>query len=838
METKPKKIVALALAGLLVLASVVVSSWGLIIWAKTGWAGMRVSHEKTVSEIFLGGSAEKAGIQAGDSMLTISGISANDTTRLQEITAHIEAGDTLIYQIKRGKQELVFPLILTPPLKARAIIIHFLTSILVGAVFLIIGILVFRRKPQDPRAFIFFLMSAIASAFFFAAYEHKPVLGFDVVGSWTIAQIVITTMQGMAVLLLPSLFLHFALIFPKERPVVKKHPQIFIWIYGLTALVGITAAALIATKGPVARSSEGDATLLLFLIVGLTVLLWFWFYTIATCVALFRSYRESGIEEKQQVCWPLLGTLLVVSCPFVVPIVKTAWGALHGRWVEINISIGYEGVPNLIYLLIPISFAFGILKYRLMDIDLIIKKTIIYASVTGIVLILYFALVFGLGGLVVESIGVKSQWVTIFFTLAIAAVFIPLRNRVQNVVDRRFFRKKYDYPTALKTLSREFSQAVEQQAMLKLVAEHLQPVLQNRSVVIFSRGTYERAYVASAKAGLPDEILGQLKFEIDSQLLVMMDSPFEVHTKDFPETEKLTLRKAGSAFIVPVKLKNELVGLISLGTKLSDEDYDAEDKDFLASVAEQMAVGVDRIRLREQERDFEKTREIQQGLLPKQIPQLPGYEIACAWQPARAVAGDYYDVIKLSESALGICIADVVGKGMPAALLMSNLQAIVRAMASEDMPSKQLCEKVNRVISSNMTPGKFITFFYCLLEAQNKKLVYSNAGHNRPILFHQDGSWLELKEGGLALGMSRERNYEQGEIELKSGDRLLLFTDGVTEVVNAEREEFGEERLIDLLANNLNLRAAELQKKVVEAVTEFSGGDFQDDITLVIIGVE
>jgi sigma-B regulation protein RsbU (phosphoserine phosphatase) len=165
------------------------------------------------------------------------------------------------------------------------------------------------------------------------------------------------------------------------------------------------------------------------------------------------------------------------------------------------------------------------------------------------------------------------------------------------------------------------------------------------------------------------------------------------------------------------------------------------------------------------------------------------------------------------------------------------LQAIVRAMTSEDMPPKQLCEKVNRVISSNMTLGKFITFFYCLLDAEKKKLVYTNAGHNRPILFHQDGSWIELKEGGLALGMSRERNYEQGEAELKSGDRLLLFTDGVTEVTNAEGKEFGEERLIELLINNRSLGTAELQKRVMEAVTAFSGGDFQDDVTMVVIGV-
>jgi sigma-B regulation protein RsbU (phosphoserine phosphatase) len=159
-------------------------------------------------------------------------------------------------------------------------------------------------------------------------------------------------------------------------------------------------------------------------------------------------------------------------------------------------------------------------------------------------------------------------------------------------------------------------------------------------------------------------------------------------------------------------------------------------------------------------------------------------------------------------------------------------------MASDDMPPKQLCEKVNRVISNNITPDKFITFFYCLLDAQNKKLVYSNAGHNRPILFHQDRSWIELKEGGLALGMSRERNYEQGEVELKSGDRLLLFTDGVTEVMNIEGDEFGEQRLVELLMNNRSLGAAELQKRVMEAVTAFSGSDFQDDVTMVVVGVE
>ncbi len=851
MKPKSKKIVLLAFTGLLFLASVVVSGGRLMIWSKTAWAGMVVNDEKTVSKIFRGGPADKAGIQVGDSVIAISGISIDDTIRFQNLVSRIQVGDTLVYQVRRNEQELSFSLALEIPFKATEVIISLVTKVLVGLTYLVIGIFVFSKKPKDSRAFIFCLMSVIAAAsFFLLAPQQMTTLGFEVARFLIILNSVIWTLQqGMAYLLLPSLFLHFALVFPQERPVVKKHPNIIKWIYGLSILAMPFLA--FAVKKEFAIDVSDDLFVMAAIIGFVPMFAVTLLYPCASCVALFRSYRESGVEEKQQVRWPLWALFIAVFGIFIIPAAPDLMtGFLAGfsqgrgepvkREPVIPDSIGWiiDAISTGLSLLIPISFAFAILKYRLMDIDLIIKKTIVYAILTGIIVALYLSLVGGLGGLLIKFTGVQSMWITIFSTLTIAALFVPVRNRVQNVVDRRFFRKKYDYPTALKNLTRELSQVVELQAMLKLVAEYLQPALQNRSVVIFTRGTYDRAYVATTKVGLPDEILGQLKFEVGSSLLTMMDSPFEVHTKDFPETEKLTLRKAGSAFIVPIKLKNELVGFISLGTKLSDEDYDAEDKDFLTSVAEQMALGIDRVRLREQERDFEKAREIQKGLLPKQIPQLSGYEIACAWQPARAVAGDYYDVIKLSESALGICIADVVGKGMPAALLMSNLQAIVRAMASEDMPPKQLCEKVNRVISSNMTPGKFITFFYCLLDAQNKKLVYTNAGHNRPILFHRDGSWLELKEGGLALGMSRERNYEQGEIELNSGDRLLLFTDGVTEVVNAEREEFGEQRLIDLLGKNLQLRAAELQKKIMEAVTAFSGGDFQDDVTLIAISVE
>lgn len=261
-----------------------------------------------------------------------------------------------------------------------------------------------------------------------------------------------------------------------------------------------------------------------------------------------------------------------------------------------------------------------------------------------------------------------------------------------------------------------------------------------------------------------------------------------------------------------------------------------------AQLLETLRVQVELARSRRHQRFLEElerqdTREIERGLLPQRIPQVPGYGIACASRPARGVGGDYFEVRELSEGKLALAIGDVIGKGVPAALLMSNLQATVRAFAAPGMATRDLCEKVNRVISNNLTVGKFITFFYCLLDLGSRRLTYTNAGHAAPIVVGGDGSVVRLNHGGAALGIARGLSYEQEEVELPSGGRVVWFTDGVTEAVNAEDEEFGEERLVRLLVENRGLSAEELHNKVLETVCEFSHDNFQDDVTLIVMSV-
>jgi phosphoserine phosphatase RsbU/P len=238
------------------------------------------------------------------------------------------------------------------------------------------------------------------------------------------------------------------------------------------------------------------------------------------------------------------------------------------------------------------------------------------------------------------------------------------------------------------------------------------------------------------------------------------------------------------------------------------------------------------------EKEVEEAGKVQQGFMPGKIPQIRGYEIAGAWRPAGVVSGDYFDVMTFSNNQLALCVADAMGKGMPAALLMSNTQAAVKAFASGSLPPQKVCEQVNRIVCSNTSANKFITFFYCLLEAERRRLRYTNAGHNAPILIRRDGSSIRLTEGGAVLGVFPEWHFEQGEIELHSGDRVLLFTDGVTEARNQAAEEFGEGRLLGVLRQHRGLNAVTLQEQVMEAVAEFSGRHFQDDATLVVLSVE
>jgi len=255
------------------------------------------------------------------------------------------------------------------------------------------------------------------------------------------------------------------------------------------------------------------------------------------------------------------------------------------------------------------------------------------------------------------------------------------------------------------------------------------------------------------------------------------------------------------------------------------------------AVQENQAQKVIASQFHEQEHEIAEARAIQEGFLPKEIPQLAGYEIAAAWQSARVVGGDYFDVLPFDGEMCGLCIADVAGKGLPAALLMSNLQAAVRGLASPSVAPEDLCTRLNALLCRNIASDRFVTLFYAQLDGPARQLRYVSAGHNPPFILHRDGSHQRLREGGLVLGVFANQSFKSGTVHLQSGDRMVLYTDGVTEACNSEEEEFGEDRLLQVLQRDPARTAIEIQKNILQAVAEFSHGTWQDDATLLVVAV-
>jgi serine phosphatase RsbU (regulator of sigma subunit) len=561
-------------------------------------------------------------------------------------------------------------------------------------------------------------------------------------------------------------------------------------------------------------------------------------YPVFAFIALYRSYREAGVEEKRQVRWPLWGTMIAIGAQIVFGALSFLVGVLMpitqgdlGEWLPWLQLL--EIIPRLLYVLIPISFAVAILKYRLMNIDVIIKKTVAYAILSGLIIVLYLALVGGLGAVLVNVAGVTNQRMVIISTLIVAIVFVPLRNQLQRMVDKNLFRQKTDYPQALRAISTDTLKATDTFSFLFLTAETVQQALQNRSIVIFTRRGEQM--VATAKVGVADTLLGSLHFPAEAAALI--DRPLDPKRRALPESAASALQRVDAALIVPVRSQGVVHGVIALGSKLSDREFDLEDIEFLSSVADQVAIAIDRIRLQREEVDFEQARQMQQALLPAVLPRVAGLDVSGTWEPARTVGGDYYDLLQLGPAQLGVCIGDVAGKGMPAALLMSALQAAVRASAAENVSPRELCERVRRVIVPSLG-SRFVTLFFCTIDTQHRRIRFCNAGHNPPILARADGSVVRLAAGGPVLSRAfTSQPYQEGEHPIATGDRLLLFTDGVSEARDAREEDFGEERLERIVAARRQLGARELIAQIVSEVSAFSGGRTDDDLTLVAVGV-
>jgi sigma-B regulation protein RsbU (phosphoserine phosphatase) len=323
-----------------------------------------------------------------------------------------------------------------------------------------------------------------------------------------------------------------------------------------------------------------------------------------------------------------------------------------------------------------------------------------------------------------------------------------------------------------------------------------------------------------------------------------LSSPLLVDESDLSRNLAV-LKKLNMKVISPMQIQEETKGIILLGDKINKQSFKPDELEFLATLCNQAMISIENARLFEDalekqrmEEELNIARTIQQRLLPDTYPDLQGLNIKGINIPSRQVGGDFFDCFLIDERHLALAIADVSGKGVPAALLMSNLQASLHSLIQTHVEISSIVARINNLIYANTAHDKFITFFYGELDLQSKIFTYVNAGHNYPYLFHSDATFKTLENGGIILGMMPDMKYETESVQLLSGDLILMFTDGVTEAKSVNGAEFEEWRLEKILRSSLTLKVGELLEKINGAIKEFSFGANQaDDITMLALKV-
>jgi sigma-B regulation protein RsbU (phosphoserine phosphatase) len=322
----------------------------------------------------------------------------------------------------------------------------------------------------------------------------------------------------------------------------------------------------------------------------------------------------------------------------------------------------------------------------------------------------------------------------------------------------------------------------------------------------------------------------------------LLTEPYETNADSDNRFSK-QLQAVGISVLIPMRIQNETKGVIALGDKITKADFLPGELAFLSTLGNLSMISIENARLFEEtlekqrlERELLIAREIQERLLPEQCPEIENFDVAALNLSSLQVGGDYYDVVQLTDHRYAFCIADVSGKGAPAALLMSNLQASFHALLTVEPELPEIARKINNLIYRNTSFDKYITCFFGILDTNNLQFTSVNAGHNPPYLFHADKSFELLSEGGLILGMMPDIEYQQEIKTLRPGDLILMYTDGVNEAMNLENEEFGEERIEQCVVSSYTLSAGKIIHELTSELKAFSEDTPQsDDITMVTL---
>ncbi len=807
------------------------------------WEPQEVSKDSVgyfFKDVKVEGVTWKAGIRDGDQLLEINGKPIVKLYEASHILNSMQEGDSALYKVSRDDE-----IIETKVEVKKLIQFGGLSFAILALIWLIVGFVVIKSKDDGIIQVVFF---RIGLAFvLFASFNILIVDNIkNPIYDYPILVQIVDHLWTFGTLFLPFLILKFFWIFPNPIKYFNRK-----WIDNLLYIVpAFLFLSLVLVKYLYVYQGAVNAYKFYGAMAVGSVLAIFISGFIGL-ISLFVNYLKIKNEKDRKPIFVILVayTIGILAAIYTFVLITTGSPAMRFNQPEVFL-------PIILIALLPIAFGYSIFKYSLMDVSDVVKTTLLYGFATIGIAATYFFVIYILGQTLSSAIGTEYQGLIagVIF-VAFAIIFQSTKDKFQNLIIRKFYPEQFAYQKVLYRFSNDVVTIVGLENILRSTTNTFIEALKLAVFGIVIKEGASGKYLLKEGVGLNNSSLVLYANEEKTmnflnkkkeakQALVINDSDFN---SVYPESAE-TLIAQGIYTVIPLIIKNKIVGFLLFGLKYSGSRFAGKDIELLTAAANQTAVSIENARLYESEkekliidRDLENARKIQNSLLPSVIPKIKGLDISGAMLPAMQVGGDYFDVIKVSDSKVFVVVGDVSGKGLAASFYMSKLQTMVKLYSNEKNTPFDVLTKINSKIYIEMEKNWFITCTIALFDSEKKSVKICRAGHT-PISVVTDGVAKDFIPKGIGMGLEEgtlfEKNLEQMELPLTDKSLFCLYSDGVNEAMNNENEMFGIDKFNEILISESKFETSKIQEKITQSLKNHRGTAPQnDDITFVLVKV-
>lgn len=791
-----------------------------------------------IIDILKGGASDRAGLKVGDIILRINDKTFKDSFGADRIMKEGEPGTVMVYRILRSGQEME----VSVALAAYGFEIRLLAFFVAMLGFAVFAVFLGVFRPEDKSARLlssgFMLYALIA---FSGVTLNRPEGATEIVAA---------ALFGLGLPLAAATNIHAYHFFPEPKKYLLSRSWVTKATYGYFAFVAVVF--LFVTFGPFEGLTSRLAAFGIFFL-GLA----------GTGLISFFLRKERTEDEKIKSAY-IRYTGFGILILFLVLIAAS---------LLIDVRIGlYVQYALFVLVLIPASHFYTIVKFRLYDVNFVVKRSFVYGLLSFAITVLFLVVILigirllpsveimypsiflteesiEITGLTLAKDSAIEKSVLMVLAVILAAVLWRFRKWVQQGLDRKFYKESYDYRLVLSEFSELFASLVNIEALYHGLVTKLATIMNLKAVGIM---LVEKGHLKGrAMTGFSEKPWRRMEFGVNQDWVIQLihrEKPTPVERID--EKSKDRLLEINAYFIAPIVINEKILGILILGEKLSESNYTVEDVSFLHALSQQAAVALENARLygelSEKERlknELNMARKIQIGLLPHSFPQITDLDISAACIPAVEVGGDYYDFFRNHDHDITVVVGDVSGKGTSAALYMSKMQGIMRSIYEYQHSTRDFFIKTNDLISREADRNFFVTMAGIRFDLKKRQTALVRAGH-LPIIHYVSGksSCEIVQPAGIGLCLSDnglfEAHLEESQRQFEKNDIFVLVTDGITESPGPDGTDFELEGIIEVIRKNPEQSSSWLRDQILESVRSFRGSDDPfDDLTVVVIKI-